>query len=77
MVRLAAGGKRYLKGGWFTANGSDYLFESLGLHGDQFLKRANDTGWVYWGEDTSWAAGSVTAVVFSPGSGEAAHEKRR
>ena len=41
-----ADGTSYLKGGWYTINGSDYLFGPSGYMATGFLKRTDGT-WVY------------------------------
>ena len=58
-----ADGAGYLKNGWFTINGSDYLFGPSGYVATGWLKRA-DGQWVYadsdgvlvsgWVRDGSW-----------------------
>ena len=53
-----AGGKQYLKGGWFTINGSDYLFGPSGYMATGFLKRANGD-WVYADQDGAFVGGWV------------------
>ncbi len=53
-----AGGKDYLKGGWFTINGSDYLFGPSGYMATGFLKRV-DGQWVYANESGALVGGWV------------------
>ena len=55
---VCAGGKQYLKGGWFTINGSDYLFGPSGYMATGFLKRANGD-WVYADSDGALVSGWV------------------
>ena len=55
---VCAGGKQYLKGGWFTINGSDYLFGPSGYMATGFLKRANGD-WVYTDQDGALVSGWV------------------
>ena len=55
---VCAGGKQYLKGGWFTINGSDYLFGPSGYMATGFLKRANGD-WVYADQDGALVSGWV------------------
>ena len=55
---VCAGGKQYLKGGWFTINGSDYLFGPSGYMATGFLKRANGD-WVYADQDGAFVGGWV------------------
>ena len=55
---VCAGGKQYLKGGWFTINGSDYLFGPSGYMATGFLKRANGD-WVYADQDGALVGGWV------------------
>ena len=55
---VCAGGKQYLKGGWFTINGSDYLFGPSGYMATGFLKRANGD-WVYADQDGTFVGGWV------------------
>ena len=55
---VCAGGKQYLKGGWFTINGSDYLFGPSGYMATCFLKRANGD-WVYADQDGAFVGGWV------------------
>ena len=55
-----ASGTDYLKGGWFTINGSDYLFGPNGYISTGFLQRPSGE-WVYADSEGAWrAAGSVT-----------------
>ena len=53
-----ADGTSYLKGGWYTINGSDYLFGPSGYMATGFLKRA-DGQWVYANESGSFVGGWV------------------
>ena len=53
-----AGGKGYLKDGWFTINGSEYLFGPSGYMATGFLKRA-DGQWVYANESGALVGGWV------------------
>ena len=53
-----AGGTDYLKGGWYTINGSDYLFGPSGYMATGFLKRANGD-WVYADQDGAFVGGWV------------------
>ena len=53
-----AGGKGYLKDGWFTINGSEYLFGPSGYMVTGFLKRA-DGQWVYANESGALVGGWV------------------
>ena len=53
-----ADGASYLKGGWFTINGSDYLFGPSGYMATGFLKRA-DGQWVYTNESGAFVGGWV------------------
>ena len=53
-----AGGTDYLKGGWFTIGGSDYLFGPSGYMATGFLKRANGD-WVYADQDGAFVGGWV------------------
>ena len=53
-----ADGTSYLKGGWFTINGSDYLFGPSGYMATGFLKRANGD-WVYADQDGAFVGGWV------------------
>ena len=53
-----AGGKQYLKGGWFTINGRDYQFGPSGYMATGFLKRANGD-WVYADQDGAFVGGWV------------------
>ena len=55
---VCVGGKQYLKGGWFTINGSDYLFGPSGYMATGFLKRANGD-WVYADQDGAFVGGWV------------------
>ena len=55
---VCADGKQYLKGGWFTINGSDYLFGPSGYMATGFLKRANGD-WVYADQDGALVSGWV------------------
>ena len=55
---VCAGGKQYLKGGWFTINGSDYLFGPSGYMATGFLRRANGD-WVYADQDGAFVGGWV------------------
>ena len=55
---VCAGGKQYLKGGWFTINGRDYLFGPSGYMATGFLKRANGD-WVYADQDGAFVGGWV------------------
>lgn len=51
-------GTSYLKDGWFTINGSDYLFGPSGYMVTGFLKRANGD-WVYADQDGAFVGGWV------------------
>lgn len=51
-------GTSYLKDGWFTINGSDYLFGPSGYMATGFLKRANGD-WVYADQDGAFVGGWV------------------
>ena len=53
-----ADGASYLKNGWFTINGSDYLFGTSGYMATGFLKRA-DGQWVYANESGALVGGWV------------------
>ena len=53
-----ADGTSYLKGGWYTINGSDYLFGPSGYMATGFLKRA-DGQWVYANESGAFVGGWV------------------
>ena len=53
-----ADGANYLKNGWFTINGSDYLFGPSGYMATGFLKRA-DGQWVYANESGALVGGWV------------------
>ena len=53
-----ADGATYLKGGWFTINGSDYLFGPSGYMATGFLKRTNGE-WVYADADGALVSGWV------------------
>ena len=53
-----ADGTSYLKDGWFTINGSDYLFGPSGYMATGFLKRANGD-WVYADQDGAFVGGWV------------------
>ena len=53
-----ADGTSYLKGGWYTINGSDYLFGPSGYMATGFLKRANGD-WVYADSDGALVGGWV------------------
>ena len=53
-----ADGAGYLKDGWFTINGRDYLFNPSGYMAIGFLKRA-DGQWVYADQDGALASGWV------------------
>ena len=53
-----ADGASYLKDGWFTINGSDYLFGPSGYMATGFLKRA-DGQWVYANESGALVGGWV------------------
>ena len=53
-----AGGTDYLKGGWFTINGVDYLFGPTGYMATGFLKRANGE-WVYADSEGALVGGWV------------------
>ena len=53
-----ADGASYLKNGWFTINGSDYLFGPSGYMATGFLKRA-DGQWVYANESGALVGGWV------------------
>ena len=53
-----ADGASYLKGGWYTINGSDYLFGPSGYMATGFLKRA-DGQWVYANESGAFVGGWV------------------
>ena len=55
---VCAGGKQYLKGGWFTINGRDYQFGPSGYMATGFLKRANGD-WVYADQDGALVSGWV------------------
>ena len=58
-----AGGKGYLAGGWFTINGSEYLFGPSGYMATGFLKRANGD-WVYADQDGALVGGWVRDSVY-------------
>ena len=53
-----ADGVGYLKDGWFTINGRDYLFNPSGYMATGFLKRA-DGQWVYADQDGALASGWI------------------
>ena len=53
-----ADGTSYLKDGWFTINGSEYLFGPSGYMATGFLKRANGD-WVYADQDGAFVGGWV------------------
>ena len=53
-----ADGAGYLKDGWFTINGRDYLFNPSGYMATGFLKRA-DVQWVYADQDGALVGGWV------------------
>ena len=53
-----ADGSTYLKGGWFTINGVDYLFGPSGYMATGFLKRTNGE-WVYADQDGALVSGWV------------------
>ena len=53
-----ADGSTYLKGGWFTINGHDYLFGPSGYMATGFLKRA-DGEWVYADSEGALVGGWV------------------
>ena len=53
-----ADGTSYLKNGWYTINGSDYLFGPSGYMATGFLKRANGD-WVYADSDGTLVGGWV------------------
>ena len=53
-----ADGTSYLKDGWFTINGRDYLFGPSGYMATGFLKRANGD-WVYADQDGALVGGWV------------------
>ena len=53
-----ADGTSYLKGGWYTINGHDYLFGPSGYMATGFLKRANGD-WVYADQDGAFVGGWV------------------
>ena len=53
-----ADGTSYLKGGWYTINGSEYLFGPSGYLATGFLKRANGD-WVYADQDGALVGGWV------------------
>ena len=53
-----ADGTSYLKGGWYTINGSDYLFGPSGYMATGFLKGA-DGQWVYANESGAFVGGWV------------------
>ena len=53
-----ADGTSYLKGGWFTINGVDYLFGPSGYMATGFLKRANGE-WVYADSEGALVGGWV------------------
>ncbi len=55
---VCADGTSYLKGGWYTINGSDYLFGPSGYMATGFLKRANGD-WVYADQDGTLVGGWV------------------
>ena len=55
---VCANGTDYLKAGWFTINGSDYLFGPSGYMATGFLKRANGD-WVYADQDGAFVGGWV------------------
>ena len=55
---VCANGTDYLKAGWFTINGSDYLFGPSGYMATGFLKRA-DGQWVYANESGAFVGGWV------------------
>ena len=53
-----ADGTSYLKGGWYTINGLEYLFGPSGYMATGFLKRANGD-WVYVDQDGAFVGGWV------------------
>ena len=53
-----ADGTSYLKNGWYTINGSEYLFGPSGYMATGFLKRANGD-WVYADSDGALVSGWV------------------
>ena len=53
-----ADGTSYLKNGWYTINGSEYLFGPSGYMATGFLKRANGD-WVYADQDGAFVGGWV------------------
>ena len=53
-----ADGTSYLKNGWYTINGSDYLFGPSGYMATGFLKRA-DGQWVYANESGALVGGWI------------------
>ena len=53
-----ADGTSYLKGGWYTIGGADYLFGPSGYMATGFLKRANGD-WVYADQDGALVGGWV------------------
>ena len=53
-----ADGTSYLKDGWYTIGGSDYLFGPSGYMATGFLKRANGD-WVYADQDGAFVGGWV------------------
>ena len=55
---VCANGTDYLKAGWFTINGVDYLFGPSGYMATGFLKRANGD-WVYADQDGAFVGGWV------------------
>ena len=58
-----ANGKEYLKNGWFTINGSDYLFGSDGYMITGWLKR-DDGAWVYANSEGALVGGWVLDESF-------------
>ena len=53
-----ADGTSYLKGGWYTIGGADYLFGPSGYMATGFLKRA-DGQWVYANESGAFVGGWI------------------
>ena len=53
-----ASGTDYLKGGWFTINGSDYLFGPNGYMSTGFLQRPSGE-WVYADSEGALVGGWV------------------
>ena len=58
-----ANGKEYLKNGWFTINGSDYLFGSDGYMMTGWLRR-DDGAWVYANSEGALVGGWVLDESF-------------